>query len=65
LSKANMFVQISFCVLVLMAQVIPRVPQESIFFGSIAVLFIAASSGFDYVASWTMKAIASRQEHDR
>lgn len=61
LSKINMFVQISFCVLVLLAQVVPQVPALAITAGSAAVLFIAAASGFDYVMSWTIKAMQSRQ----
>jgi cardiolipin synthase len=61
LSKANMFVQVSFCLLVLIAQVVPQIPQMAVTVGSAAVLFIAAASGFDYVMSWTIKAIQSRQ----
>ncbi|MDG1943687.1 MAG: CDP-alcohol phosphatidyltransferase family protein [Halioglobus sp.] len=62
LSKSNMLVQICFCVLVLLHQVLPAVPQESILIGSVAVLFIAAASGFDYVMSWTIKAIQSQKK---
>jgi cardiolipin synthase len=61
LSKANMFVQISFCVLVLLAQIAPQVPAIAITAGAAAVLFIAAASGFDYMMSWTVKAIQSRK----
>ncbi len=61
LSKANMFVQISFCALVLAAQVLPQIPSVAITAGMAAVLFIAASSGFDYVVSWTIKAIQTRR----
>ena len=62
LSKANMLVQILFCVMVLLAQVVPEVPPVSITIGMAAVLFIAASSGFDYVVSWTVRAIDSRRD---
>lgn len=62
LSKVNMFVQISFCILVLLAQVVPEIPAESITAGTVAVLFIAGASGFDYVMKWSMKAIQSRNE---
>lgn len=62
LSKANMFVQMSFCILVLVAQLIAQFPGEIITLGMIAVIFIAASSGFDYVMSWTLKAIKIRGE---
>lgn len=61
LSKINMLIQISFCVLVLLTQVVPGIPPAAILVGSVAVLFIAATSGFDYVMSWTIKAIQSRK----
>lgn len=61
LSKGNMIVQISFCVLVLMSQVISGIPPVAIVASSAVVLFIAAASGFDYVMSWTIKAIQSRK----
>lgn len=61
LSKSNMSIQISFCVLVLLTQVVPDIPPVATLVGSIAVLFIAAASGFDYVMSWTIKAIQSRK----
>ena len=64
LSKANMCVQIAFCVLVLTAQVVPQIPGMAITVGSALVLFIAASSGFDYVMSWTIKAIRTRREQE-
>lgn len=62
LSKANMCVQIGFCVLVLTAQVVTQIPPESITIGVALVLFIAASSGFDYVLSWTIKAVRTHRE---
>lgn len=61
LSKVNMFVQISFCVLVLLAQVVDGIPPAAIGAGAIAVLIAAAASGMDYVLSWGRKAIASRR----
>ncbi len=61
LSKANMFVQISFCVLVLLMQVVDWIPPFAMLGGIVAVLFIAAASGFDYVMSWTIKALQSRK----
>ncbi len=60
LSKINMFVQISFCMLVLLSQVMPNIPSTATRTYSFAVLFIAAASGFDYVMSWTRKALQSR-----
>ena len=62
LSKANMGIQIGFCVLVLTAQVVTQIPPVTITIGMALVLFIAASSGFDYVASWTIKAIRERKQ---
>ena len=61
LSKSNMVVQISFCVLVLLSQVVDSIPPQITLFGAAAVLFLAAASGFDYVMSWTIKAIESRK----
>jgi cardiolipin synthase len=61
LSKINMFIQIVFCVLVLLNQVIPGVPPAIMLASSAAVLFIAAASGFDYVMSWSIKAVAARK----
>jgi len=60
LSKYNMFIQISFCVLVLLTQVVPNIPPTATLAGYVAVLFIAAASGFDYVMTWTVKAMQSR-----
>jgi len=62
LSKANMFIQISFCALVLMTQVVNWIPPITILAGIVAVLFVAAASGFDYVLSWTIKALQSRKK---
>ena len=61
LSKSNMFVQICFCVLVLLTQVVNGIPSGAILVGTVAVLFIAAASGFDYIMSWTVKALQSRK----
>lgn len=64
MSKFNMFVQICFCVLVLVDQVVTTIPPFAMTIGTVAVLFIAAASGFDYVMSWTIKAMqARRDEH--
>jgi cardiolipin synthase len=64
LSKINMLVQVAFCTLVLLSQVIPGIPPEAIIVATAAVLFIAAASGFDYIMSWTIKAIQSRQRDE-
>lgn len=60
LSKWNMLIQISFCVLVLLSQVLENIPPQATQAGAFAVLFIAAASGIDYVLSWTIKAMQSR-----
>ena len=62
LSKANMFIQISFCSLVLAAQVATWIPQGAITAGSAAVLFIAGASGADYVLKWSVKAMQQGKE---
>lgn len=61
LSKSNMALQIAFCVLVLLSQVLDTIPPQLTLAGIAAVLFLAAASGFDYVMSWTIKAIQSRK----
>jgi cardiolipin synthase len=62
LSKANMFLQLAFCVLVLLAQLVPAIPDAAITGGGIMVLVIAVASGADYVTAWTRKALAARGE---
>ena len=62
LSKSNMIVQVAFCTLALLSQVIPGTPAQAMIFGTAAVLFIAAASGFDYIMTWTIKAIQARQD---
>lgn len=57
LSKANMFIQISFCTLLLAAQVSNWIPPIAVTAGTVAVLFIAGASGCDYVLQWSIKAI--------
>jgi len=64
LSKCNMLIQICFCVLVLASQILPEIPPVATLVGSIAVLFLAAASGADYVISWAAKAIQSRRAED-
>lgn len=61
LSKTNMIIQISYCVLVLLSQVVSSIPPLLLVFGPAAVLFLAAASGFDYVMTWTIKALESRK----
>jgi cardiolipin synthase len=62
LSKANMFIQISFCTLVPAAQVAHWIPQSTITAGSAAVLLIAGASGADYVLKWSVKAKQQSKE---
>ena len=64
LSKSNMFIQISFCVLMLLTQVVNGIPALALLVGTGAVLFIAAASGFDYVMSWAVKALQSRKTRE-
>lgn len=64
LSKANMLVQICFCVLVLGAQVIPGLPTSVISIATIIVLIVAITSGFDYVVSWSIKAMQNRSKEE-
>lgn len=61
LSKINMFIQISYCMLVLLTQVVASIPPIVTLVGTVLVLFIAAASGVDYVMSWSIKAVESRR----
>ena len=64
LSKSNMFIQISFCVLVLLTQVVSVIPPVATLLGTMAVLFIAAASGVNYVMSWSTKALQTRKTQE-
>ncbi len=59
LSKLNMFIQITYCVLVLSAQLTPFT-EELLAWGGIAVILIALVSGIDYVFTWSRKALSAR-----
>ncbi|MEZ5571332.1 MAG: CDP-alcohol phosphatidyltransferase family protein [Halioglobus sp.] len=61
LSKSNLFIQISYIVLILLSQLVAEIPPLASVIGEIAVLFITAASGFDYIMSWTIKALDSRK----
>ncbi|NND69158.1 MAG: CDP-alcohol phosphatidyltransferase family protein [Halioglobus sp.] len=61
LSKLNMFMQITYCVLVLSAQLTPFTP-ELLAWSGIAVILIALVSGIDYVVTWSRKAMSARRE---
>jgi cardiolipin synthase len=65
LSKINMFVQICFCLLLLLAQVIPAIPTEAIIAGTAGVMFIAVASGVDYILTWTIKAFQADKGPNR
>lgn len=60
LSKLNMMVQISFCVLLLSAQFLPAVGPITLQLASAVVVVIAIVSGLDYVVTWTRKARQQR-----
>lgn len=60
LSKCNMFMQVSFCLLVLFSQVVAGIPEEVLLIGGLLIVFFAVASGVDYVVFWARKA---GQEH--
>lgn len=64
LSKLNMAVQISFCFLLLGAQLYAGVPQQLIDGATMAVLAITIVSGLDYVVTWSRKALAENRGSD-
>tara|TARA_R110000823_G_scaffold27609_20_gene80543 strand:- start:1355 stop:1945 length:591 start_codon:yes stop_codon:yes gene_type:complete len=61
LSKGNMFVQISFCLLVLLAQVVADIPPWSLVAGAQLVIFLTVVSGVDYVWRWTVRALQTNK----
>lgn len=64
LSKANMFIQIAFCILVLLVQVLPAMTPDALTLGAAAVLFFAGASGADYVIKWSARAFREKRKHD-
>lgn len=60
LSKANMAIQICFCVMLLAAQLIQDISPELILTATSLVLVIAIASGLDYVITWAIKAMRER-----
>lgn len=61
LSKVNMVVQISFCVLILAAQLHRGISAAMIDNATWLVLAIAIISGFDYVLTWSRKALQQKR----
>jgi cardiolipin synthase len=61
LSKFNMLVQISFCVLLLAAQQFGGMDPAWLTVLTTAVLVVAVVSGLDYVMTWSRKALAERE----
>jgi cardiolipin synthase len=64
LSKANMFIQIAFCILVLLVQLLPAMTPATLTLGAAAVLFFAGASGADYVIKWSARALRQKGEQD-
>ncbi len=62
LSKLNMVVQITFCVLLLAAQLVPPLGIDWLFWGGVLVIVIAIVSGVDYMVTWAGKALKNRRE---
>lgn len=65
LSKANMFLQILFCLLILLSQVSPDIPGQVSSWGTVLVIVLALASGFDYVLTWTIKALNARKRSEQ
>ncbi len=61
LSKGNMLMQIVFCMLLLVAQVFPVIPPAVLTFTTVLIIAFALASGFDYVVTWTIKALNARK----
>lgn len=60
LSKFNMLVQISFCIIVLAAELFNGIAQPWLTVLCILVVLVAFVSGADYVVTWSRKAVAER-----
>lgn len=58
LSKLNMLISVTFCVLVLSAQLTPFT-DELLAWAGMAVILISLASGIDYVVAWSRKALAA------
>ena len=56
LSKGNMFVQICFCLVLLLAQVMVSIPPWMVPATTVAVVLLAIASGSDYVVRWSLRA---------
>lgn len=65
LSKSNMFLQIVFCLLILLSQVSSVIPPQATSWGAMLVIALALASGFDYVLTWTIKALHARKRMAR
>lgn len=65
LSKANMFVQVCFCLSLLLGQVLGGPPDWLLPIGSAIVATLAVSSGLDYVVRWSQKAVRARVRGQR
>ena len=64
LSKWNTFLQISFCVMVLVAQLLPAFPGWAIYSGIVIVVLLAIGTGVDYVRTWAKKAVSDYRDRD-
>lgn len=62
LSKLNMLLQVCFCLLALLSQVVPGIPAQALLVGAVAVIAFAVASGADYVVSWTRRALRAHRE---
>lgn len=65
LSKFNMLVQISFCVLLLAAQLFSGIHPLWLTVMTTVVIIVAVASGLDYVLTWSRKALDERNEGAR
>jgi len=65
LSKGSMFVQISFCLLVLLSQIVSGLPAWTIPAGIVLVILFAVASGIDYVFVWARKAVHEQRSRQQ
>ena len=65
LSKANMFVQVCFCLSLLLGQVLGGPPDWLLPAAALVVAALAVASGLDYVLRWGQKALRARNRGQR
>lgn len=62
LSKGNMVIQIIFCTLLLLGQIVSWIPAQLIWLAMVVVITIAVASVLDYAQFWTREGLKTRRQ---